>query len=122
MLWLSLVTLIKLSALDLYRKIFRQPVFVTITWVVFAICAAAGVAFTLVRALICRPVAMNWDFSLAAQGGTCGNLNTMYRSLASIDLGLDLLVVFLPMPVVWTLHMAFSKKIAVSLVFGLGAA
>jgi hypothetical protein len=122
MLWLALVTLIKLSALDLYAKIFQQPVFVTITRVVFAICAIAGVAFIFVRALICRPVAMNWDFSLAAHGGTCGNLHTMYLSLASIDLVLDMLVVFLPMPVVWTLRMAFTRKIAISIVFGLGAA
>lgn len=122
MLWLALVTLIKLSALDLYANIFRQPIFVMITRIVFGICAAAGIAFTLVRALICRPVAMNWDFSLAAQGGKCGDLHTMYLSLASIDLVLDLLVVFLPMPVVWTLQMAFSKKIAISAVFGLGAA
>jgi hypothetical protein len=120
MLWLALVTLIKLSALDLYDKIFQRPVFSTINWIVFAICATTGVAFIFVRALICRPVAMNWDFT--TPGGTCGDLHTMYMSLASIDLILDLTVVLLPMPVVWNLQMAFSKKIAISAVFGLGAA
>jgi hypothetical protein len=120
MLWLALVTLIKLSALDLYAKIFRNPIFVTVTRIVFAICASAGIAFIFVRALICRPVAMNWDFTIP--GGTCGNLHTMYLALASIDLILDLMVVFLPMPVVWNLQMALSKKIAISGIFGLGAA
>lgn len=120
MLWLSLVTIIKLSALDLYARIFRRPVFVRVCYVVFGICASAGIAFIFVRALICRPVAMNWDF--LTPGGKCGDLHTMYLSLASIDLILDLLVVFLPMPVVWDLQMALSKKLAISAIFGLGAA
>ncbi|MCJ1444783.1 MAG: hypothetical protein MMC23_005285 [Stictis urceolatum] len=121
-LWLFLVTVVKLSALDLYTRIFRQPIFVKVTWLVFGICALAGTAFTFVRAFICRPVGMNWDLSLAKEGGICGDLNTMYLALATIDLVLDLLVVFLPLPVIWTLQMAFSKKIAISIIFGLGAA
>ena len=49
-------------------------------------------------------------------------MHTTHLSLASINHILDLLVVFLPMPVVWNLQMAFSKNIAISTVFRLGAA
>lgn len=43
-----------------------------------------------------------------------------YISAAMINLILDLIVIALPMPVLWTLQMALLNKIAISAIFGVG--
>lgn len=68
---------------------------------------------------ICRPFRYNWVIGPAALE-YCGNLKLKFLLSAIFNLILDVCILMLPMPVLWTLHMNLRKKIAVSFVFGLG--
>lgn len=44
----------------------------------------------------------------------------MYTAMASADLIIDIIVILLPMPILWTLQLKTSKKVLLTAVFGLG--
>lgn len=44
----------------------------------------------------------------------------MYTAMASADLIIDIIVIVLPMPILWTLQLKTSKKILLTAIFGLG--
>ncbi len=67
---------------------------------------------------LCEPITYLWDKSVA--NGTCLNVIAAYLSVSGINLILDIVVVALPMPILWTLQMPKSKKLAISAVFGMG--
>ena len=66
---------------------------------------------------ICRPVQLNWDKTI---NGSCGDEGTAELAAAGINMGLDVIIVLLPLPVVWRLQMATHKKAGVTAVFALG--
>ncbi|KAL6716937.1 hypothetical protein ACLMJK_004849 [Lecanora helva] len=72
----------------------------------------------LVFFFLCHPVAYEWNKDI--RGGTCLDTVAAFYSISAINLGLDLVVVVLPMPILWTLQMPVSKKVAISLIFGMG--
>ena len=69
--------------------------------------------------LICRPVAFNWDKSI--KGGHCITGTGPYLSAAIISMSTDVIIVILPMPMLWGLQMPISKKLALTIIFGMGA-
>lgn len=66
---------------------------------------------------LCRPFHKNWDFDLEGQ---CGNMFLSFLLSAIFNLCLDLAIFFLPMPMLWNLQMSKSRKLALTLVFGVG--
>lgn len=68
-------------------------------------------------ALLCRPVAYNWNRSIP---GTCGNVLKIEYASAGFNMGIDLGVVLLPLPIVWRLQMSSRKKIGVTASFAIG--
>lgn len=67
---------------------------------------------------LCEPITYLWDKKTA--NGTCLNIIAAYLSISAINLILDIIVVALPMPLLWTLQMPKPKKLAISVVFGMG--
>lgn len=76
-----------------------------------------GLAFILEEFLVCRPLAYQWDKSI---NGVCGDQKLSFLIPGVINLVLDILIISLPMPVLWTLQMQTAKKVATSIVFGIG--
>lgn len=69
----------------------------------------------------CRPFAYNWDKSIP--GGSCLDVPASYLrvgGLSIVNLVLDVIVIILPLPILWNLNMATTKKVAISAVFGVG--
>jgi len=62
-------------------------------------------------------MAYNWDRTIH---GTCGDTTALYLSTGIVNLIIDVGIVSLPMPMLWGLQMKFAKKLALSLIFGLG--
>ena len=119
LLWVTLVTLIKVSILHFYLVIFRQPIFMRSVYVVMAICVAWWIGSLFGTAFFCNPPQK--QFSLDPNyPGTCGDSNTLYSAVASSDLAVDVIVILLPMPVLWSLQLPTAKKIALTFVFGIG--
>lgn len=69
--------------------------------------------------LVCRPIQYYWDKLIP--GGHCETFGHGFTITAVINLLLDISVIVLPAPIVWKLQMARRRKVAVSLVFSLGA-
>ncbi|KAL8979617.1 MAG: hypothetical protein Q9205_005091 [Flavoplaca limonia] len=67
--------------------------------------------------VICRPISINWDASV---NGTCGNVAANCLASAGINTLTDILILILPMPIIWRLHVPLRNKLILSLIFGLG--
>ena len=68
--------------------------------------------------LICRPFAFNWDTSI--KGGHCGNTILGFQLLGTMNLLTDLVIIVLPQPYIWSLHLPMPKKIALAITFLVG--
>lgn len=115
--WLTLVTLIKLSILHFYSVVFRKDLFAKVVYGVMAIVIAYWMGTFWADAFLCDPPRKAWEVAIP---GKCGNSNMMYTAMASADLIIDIIVILLPMPILWTLQLRTSKKILLTAIFGLG--
>ena len=120
LLWVTLVTLIKLSILHFYLRVFYSPVFRRAVLVVMGLCIAFWFGAFFGTALFCIPPRALWAPPESAPDAHCGNSQAMYSACASSDLGLDVIVISLPMPVLWRLQLPTAKKVALTFVFGVG--
>ncbi|OJJ96331.1 hypothetical protein ASPACDRAFT_16934, partial [Aspergillus aculeatus ATCC 16872] len=86
-------------------------------WVIIAVTGAVTcnqLVFTLLLTLACQPVAKQWDSSIP---GTC--IDTV-ASYYGTSLGFDIVIIALPLPVLWTLQLRHSQKVALIGIFALG--
>ena len=113
---MSLVA-IKISILQLYRSIFPGRGFVIMTGVVGAGVIAWGIAVILVSIFQCNPVRGAWDLTVPA---TCITLPKFYLANAVPNIAMDVIILALPIPNVWTLQMSIRQKYVVSGLFLLG--
>ena len=117
LLWVTSVTLVRASVISLYIRIFQTPAFRTTCFGVQAFNMAYCVVIILACCLICRPFSYNWDRTIK---GTCGDQRSLDLAIAVLNLLLDVTTVVLPMPVLWGLQMATSKKVIVSGILSMG--
>ncbi|KAI1084317.1 hypothetical protein F5B20DRAFT_290990 [Whalleya microplaca] len=115
--WVTLVTLVKLSILHFYLQVFRQPVFIRAVYVAMGLCGAFWFGAFFGTALFCIPPNRLWYPNTP---GHCGDSSMMYTACATSDLGIDVIIILLPMPILWGLQLPTAKKIALTFVFGLG--
>ena len=115
--WAVAVFFIRASILVLYIRIFLTNSFRITCYVVHGFNAAFFVCTIISTCLICRPISYTWDQSTK---GTCGNQKSLELFIGIFNLLLDVALVILPMPVLWGLQMAISKKVVLSCMFGLG--
>ena len=64
------------------------------------------------------PVGCQWDAT--SECSSAGNAKSLDVSVAISNLLLDVIVVVLPIPVLWSLQMTVGKKARLSGMFGLG--
>ena len=103
----------------LYIRIFAIPTFRYVCWSVIGLNAAIFLSIFLGTLLICRPI--SYSFVKTIPNGTCGSLSSFELYTAIMNLMMDLIVVVLPLPMLWRLHMSSRKKIQLTFVFGMGA-
>ncbi|RMZ03428.1 hypothetical protein D0860_06794 [Hortaea werneckii] len=105
----------KLSLLSVYhqlagfKKLYRR-----VLWVTMALVTLNSVAFAFVFAFSCDPPAKVWHNDIA---GNCVNEVAFYFGAT---IGLDLLVIALPFPIIKGLQLDARKKIGLGALFGLG--
>lgn len=68
--------------------------------------------------LVCQPIAMNWDQSIP--GGKCGNQATYYMALGLINIVVEVVMLAIPLPVLYKLHMPLRKKVVIIGMFSIG--
>jgi len=119
LLWVTLVTLIKLSILHFYLTVFKLKAFKIVTYVVIGLCISFWFGAFFATAFFCTPPQKEWYPNTP---GHCGDSDKLYAACASTDLAIDVIVIMLPMPVLWSLQLRTARKIALTFVFGLGFA
>ncbi|KAI0844754.1 hypothetical protein F5Y00DRAFT_255798 [Daldinia vernicosa] len=114
------VTFVKISILDFLLSVFAtNNVFRIADYTLMAITSAYGISFTIVTLAGCRPFEANWD-KLSYPDYQCINTSHFYVAQTAIGAVLDCLILLLPVPVVWTLSMKTSKKVALTFLFTIG--
>ena len=120
MFWSTGVASFRLAILLLYIEIFRRSLFYRAAVMTAVIVAAYYVACILTVCLLCQPINFNWNKILP--NGKCGNTVAIELFSAAFNMLVDVWVVCLPLPIVWTLHMPTQRKIGVSATFAFGLA
>lgn len=67
--------------------------------------------------MLCQPFSHYWN---QTGPGICGSLSDSETATAAINTAVDLAIVTLPMPTLWTLQMRTAKKISISAILGVG--
>ncbi|KAF1948944.1 hypothetical protein CC80DRAFT_599299 [Byssothecium circinans] len=118
LLWVTITTLVKLSILHFYLSVFHiEKKFVYACYFTMALCAAYWIGCFFSFAFFCTPVEKIWHPALP---GHCGEPNSKYIASASIDLAVDIIIIVLPMPIIWTLQMPLGRKVGLIGVFAIG--
>ncbi|KAL8788355.1 MAG: hypothetical protein Q9213_001752 [Squamulea squamosa] len=120
--WSAAMACIKLSILLFYRRLFPREN-TSARWRVchLALCIASvalGVISIFGVAFQCTPVAFLWDRTIP--GGHCINFTALARFTNIANMVTDILILIMPIPIVWNLHLDRSKKIGVCGLFLLG--
>ncbi|TEY32580.1 hypothetical protein BOTCAL_0720g00010 [Botryotinia calthae] len=110
---------VRLSILDFMLKVFPMKKFRLVVYSFQAATLAYLFACTIAWLATCRPFRYNWALG-ASVPKHCGNLALKFLLSAIFNLVLDVCILVLPMPMLWTLQMNTRKKVALSFVFGLG--
>ncbi|KAJ5667373.1 hypothetical protein N7507_003237 [Penicillium longicatenatum] len=112
------LTVIKVSILLLYRRIFVTPWFQITVWVYIGVLLAWGVAIIIVRLLCTNPISQIWDpKSVTPLRYDVGKFSIAF---AAMSLFFDLLVLCIPIPLIHHLQMSTRKKLKVIGIFWLG--
>ena len=117
-LWICSNTMVRISIVLLYIQIFQTPTFRIICYGVLQLNMTYFIAVMVQTFLICRSFSFNWDKTIP--GGSFGDQKIADRSIGVLNLIFDLILVFLPLPMVWKLQMPTNKKVALSIIFGVG--
>ncbi|KAK4172100.1 hypothetical protein QBC36DRAFT_81315 [Triangularia setosa] len=75
------------------------------------------ISSTIVGICQCIPVASAWDLDIR---GKCLNLYIIWNMNGVVSLATDVIILILPFPLVFGLHIPMSQKLALMPVFGLG--
>ncbi|KAJ5502596.1 hypothetical protein N7463_005470 [Penicillium fimorum] len=116
--WATSTVCFRLAILRLYIEIFpgNQKFFWCATGV-GCLVFLYWVSAILTIALLCRPVAYNWDRTIP---GRCGDILKIQYASAGFNMGIDLGVVLLPLPIVWRLQISSRKKTGATASFAIG--
>jgi hypothetical protein len=118
--WATAMTFTRLSILNLYMHIFSLHArFRKICWVMVALVFLWFPSDLIAAFLVCRPIAFNWDQTIP--GGHCADPAAPYIAIHTSNLVIDVIIAFLPAPVLWNLQMRTNKKIAIIAMFSVGA-
>ena len=109
---------VKTSLLLFYVRLFPDRRMRMVAYTVGAIEWCFCIASTIVDIDMCTPVKYFWDKSV---GGHCVNTGVFYIVGSTMQLVTDVVVLFIPLPVVWSLHIGTSRKIGLSIIFLLGS-
>lgn len=114
------MALIRSSVVTLYIRIFRIQPFRLVCYGVLILNVQVSIAAILAQSLICTPIECRFNYKIPCR--SCGD-NALLGFFAGIsNILLDIIMVILPMPMLWGLQMAVSKKLMLSGMFALGLA
>ncbi|KAF2152521.1 hypothetical protein K461DRAFT_278758 [Myriangium duriaei CBS 260.36] len=122
MIWVVAVTLSRFAILLFYFRIFVPSVMRVqriITFALIGILLATALAEIISAFLECRPFRYIWDKTIV--GGTCVNINALYRYASLPGVITDLVMLLLPLSIVRQLQASLKVKIGLATTFLFGS-
>ena len=116
--WVTAVTLIRFSVILLYIRIFVTRSFRLTCYAILILNTIFFITTFLSYFLSAIPVGCKWSDTIDCSSAV--DAKSIDLLVAVFNLLLDVIVVVLPMPVLWSLQMAVGKKATLSGMFGLG--
>ncbi len=116
-LWILIVNITKASILVQYLRIFDCRVIRALCIVLMLALLPAAFWGIFGGTFLCTPTARLWNPQIA---GHCMNAQNYWYSVAGIDIGLDFLILVLPLPAITRLRLPRKQKLGLILVFLLG--
>ncbi|KAL4999870.1 hypothetical protein BDV10DRAFT_184014 [Aspergillus recurvatus] len=111
------LSVVKISILFLYKRIFTTPRFQLFAWIAIYVMGAWGILYFFLVLFEGDPISAAWT----GVGRFRYDTVAIGVSQVGTSIALDFIVLMFPLPVIWTLHMPTRRKIAVALIFWLGA-
>jgi hypothetical protein len=115
------LVLLKASALLFYARIFLNRQYSTsFTWCLYMthflnIAWFLGIVFS--SAFMCKPIAKSWNPTL---DGHCGSTPGLWLGSAIPSVAIDLIILLLPLPMIWSLKMSTARKSGITAIFVCG--
>ncbi|KAI3331709.1 hypothetical protein HD806DRAFT_478092 [Xylariaceae sp. AK1471] len=109
----------KLSVLFIYLRIFTGRIYRAITYALIGIISATGAAVIITSLASCRPFSARWDPALFPTH--CIDAPRFWQGASIPNVVTDVVMLVLPIPVVWHLHIDKKQKLALTGIFLLGS-
>ncbi|KAK1586111.1 uncharacterized protein LY79DRAFT_556902 [Colletotrichum navitas] len=110
----------KMSLLCSYLRFFPEGRYKIGTIIVAVTCTMAHIAFLLVFVFLCTPFEKQYDPSIPADVGHCADGVAFYLTFSSLTIVFDVLIMFLPFPVIIKSQIQRRKKAVLLGLFILG--
>lgn len=124
LLYLMLLTLIKITLSIFYLAIFPGKNVRRLLWITMSFHVAFGVAFMFKGAFQCHPISYSWTrFDTAGAGsikGSCVDINASGWVNASVNVAVDFWLIAIPLVEIRKLNLHWKKKIGAALMFMTG--
>lgn len=118
--YLAAQSLLKISILCFYLRIFPEKRFRQMVFVAMALCLGYGIAFLGASIWQCTPISGAWTAWDGTFTGHCNNINLQGWTSAVFNIMLDIIVLALPLPQLWAMQMTTNKKVSIMLMFCVG--
>ncbi|MCJ1463094.1 hypothetical protein MMC07_001699 [Pseudocyphellaria aurata] len=114
------ITAVKISILSLYRRVFNTVPLKKVTLVVGFLCVTwlCGDVFSTI--FFCSPISAAWDPELVFTNH-CRDFQAFLLGITISNLLLDVIILCMPLPMIWSLKLSTSKKLEISGIFLLGS-
>ncbi|KAK3314694.1 hypothetical protein B0H66DRAFT_318813 [Apodospora peruviana] len=121
-LYLSILTLTKISILCFYLRIFPHRTFRAALYGVMAWVAVSGLAWLLAQILQCVPINFIWEGWKQGSFGPhhCIDVNTLGYTMAGFSIAQDIVILVMPLPLVARLNVSRRSKLEIMIMFSLG--
>lgn len=119
-LYIFLMTTIKLSLLCFYLTIFPGRRVRMFLWFTLAITLAFGAAFTVLSVVQCTPIRFYWMQYVQETNGSCININLMGWVNGAGSVIIDLWMIGIPLSQIQKLELHWKKKVGAGVMFLIG--
>ncbi|KAL5596714.1 hypothetical protein BROUX41_006594 [Berkeleyomyces rouxiae] len=119
-LYFTHVTLLKLSILFFYLRIFPGPAVRRLLWATVAVVSSFGLAFVIAAIFQCNPISYFWTRWSGETSGSCVSINHLAWANAAGSIFLDLCMLAIPLSQLRHLNLHWKKKLGVGLMFCTG--
>ena len=116
--YFTAITLVKLSALLFYARVFRDSrAFRICLWTTGTLVVGWWIVSDLTTILTCIPLRKQWDTDIQ---GHCLNFITIFKGVTALNVLIDVIILVLPLPMLWKLHTTLRRKLMLTGAFVVG--